>query len=279
MEFFRGTLDILKKPFPDDMSISYFVKILVVLSLFITFFLYVFEPFGLSTLESNRFLICLGFGSMTFVGAAVYELTAGQLIRLAGLYKNWTFGKWILNTLATMLFISMANFIFARLLFFGFIEWNLFPTMIYSTFMIGVIPIVTLGGFLLSKQEKKYQTIAEEINRSHTSSTALDAVDNTTIFDIPTHQIKYIEALQNYVKIGYINKEGDLKIQTERMTLKEIVKTTEGSAITKCHRSYLVNKEAIISASGNAQGLLLTLSGCDKLIPVSRACVPMFRDQ
>lgn len=277
MNFFDKIIRTLGKPFPVENRLEYY-RNLIILSVFITLFLYIFQPFGISTLESRKFLICLGFGSMTFVGAIIYELSIGQLLKLTGMRANWTFGKWILNTLGAMVFISIANFIFARLLLFGYIQWDLFPSMIYATFMIGIIPITVLGGLSLFKQERKYQIIANEINQLKTPSSSTKDQGSISIFDIPTYQIKYIEALQNYVKIAYINSEGNLKIQTERLTLKGILIKTEGSSIIKCHRSYLVNKDAIVTASGNAQGLLLSLSDCDKIIPVSRTCVPVFRN-
>ena len=276
MEFLESILALLKKPFPDDLTLWRYTKISIALSLFVAFFLYVFRPFGLATLGVDTFLICLGFGSMTFVGAMVYELTIGQLLRVIGLRVNWTYGKWILNTLGAVIFISVANFIFGRLIDTGTIDWSLFPAMLYGTFMIGILPVSALGAWLVSQQEKKYEGIANEINQVPGGVQKINA-STQTIFDIATAQIKYIEALQNYVKVGYLNSEDSLKIQTERMTLKEVLKITEGSSITQCHRSYLVNQDAVISASGNAQGLMLALSDCEKTIPVSRAFVSQFR--
>lgn len=277
MNFFEKIVHILEKPFPIEENKLEYYKILIVLTLFITLFLYIFQPFGISTLEANKFLICLGFGFMTFLGAVIYEIIVDKILHLKRKHEQWTFGKWILYNLGVMLIISLANFLFARLVLFGYIEWNLFPTMIYSTYMIGVIPLVMLGGFTLYKKEKKYQVIAKEINHVKTPLSNIRNTESISIFDIPIHQIKYVEALQNYVKIGYINSGGILKIQTERVTLKEILTKAEGSSIIKCHRSYLVNKDAIITTTGNAQGLLLKLSDCDKVIPVSRTHVSIFR--
>ena len=277
MEFLNRILDTLKKPFPDEESMFSYVKKLIAFSLFVVFFLYVFRPFGLDTLESKVFLICIGFGSMTFTGAMIYELSIGQLLRLAGFHNSWTFGKWILNTLITTIFISVANFIFVRLVIIGTMDWSLLPTMMYSTFMIGILPIILLGAWSLFQREKKYKSIAVEINHLSNKKTSISGNSIKTAFDIPIDQIKYIEALQNYVNIAFINPNGELKIRTERLTLKAIQSEMESEAIVKCHRSYLVNKDAIISAAGNAQGLLLSISDCDKIIPVSRTFVSHFR--
>lgn len=245
--------------------------------MFVVVFLYVFQPFGLDTIDSQFFFICFGFGSMTFAGAMIYELSIGQILRIAGFHKNWTFGKWILNTLITTLFISLANFIFVRLVIIGNMDWTLLPTMIYSTFMIGILPIILLGAWSLFQREKKYKGIASEFNHLETNKASVTDRPITKAFNIPIDQIKYIEALQNYVNIAFINTDGELKIQTERLTLKAMQSEMESQTIVKCHRSYLVNKDAIISAEGNAQGLLLSISDCDKIIPVSRTFVRHFR--
>lgn len=276
---FDPIIRILKKPFPEIESRLFYYKYLTILSVFVAFFLYIFQPFGISTIESNKFLICLGFGGTTFLGALIYELSVGKLLQLMSRGLSWTFGKWIVNNLGIVLFVSMANFIFIRLFHFGYIDWELFPPMLYGTFMVGIIPVVGLGAIILQRQEKKFQDIAEEINQNPANTPALNQTNEKSIFNIPTGQIKYIEALQNYVKIGYINAEGKLKEQTERATLKRIMEEGNGSPISKCHRSFLVNKEAIISTAGNAQGLLLTLSECEKVIPVSRNYVADFRKQ
>ncbi|MEQ8713456.1 MAG: LytTR family DNA-binding domain-containing protein, partial [Cyclobacteriaceae bacterium] len=156
-------------------------------------------------------------------------------------------------------------------------NWEFFPQMIYSTFMIGIIPLLSIGAWTLLKGEKKYQTIAEEINQNRAAPNTRNAEVATTLFDIPTDRIRYVEALQNYSKIGYITPQGAIKEKIERITLKDVLSEAEGSPIVKCHRSYLVNRDAVITANGNAQGLLLSLADCDKVIPVSRTWVPEFR--
>ena len=277
MNLLNQSIQFFNKPFPDEDDRYTYFKYLILISLFITFFLFIFQPFGLSDIETNKFLRCLGFGSMTFLGSLIYEYTVVPLLRFLGLRKNWTFGKWLINNMGLMFFISLANFLYSRLIFFGFIQWDLFPAMLYGTFMIGLIPFSMLGGINLLKQERKYQGIASEINQKKNNKTESLTKEDAVIFDIPIKQIYYVEALQNYIKIGYINTNGQLTERTERATIKWIMEQTKGSSIVKCHRSFLVNRQAIISTSGNAQGLLLTLSNCDKIIPVSRSFVADFK--
>ncbi|MBT8185081.1 MAG: LytTR family transcriptional regulator [Eudoraea sp.] len=277
MNFYQSIRQLLARPFPEVENGYIYIRDLLIFSVFITFFLYIFQPFGIATLESDKFLICLGFGGMTFLGTLVYELMVRTLLGLNRKPVKWTFGKWILNMLGIIFSISLANFLFIRLLIFGFIEWNLFPSMIYGTFMVGIIPVVVYGFWFLNRNESKYQSISDEINQNYRSPAEQRPGNTPSIFDIPMHQIRYIEAMQNYSRIGFINARGELDIRTERITLKQILEEMSETSIVKCHRSFLVNKEAIIATSGNAQGLLLQLADCDKEVPVSRSLVHVFR--
>lgn len=277
MDFFYQIIRFLNKPFPEQQSRFGTPKTALAISLFITFFLYIFKPFGLDTLESNSFLICLGFGSMTFFTSIMYEYIVGQVLKLKGERENWTFWKWILNSLGLVLFISLANFLFARMAIFGYIDWRLFPAMIYGTFMVGLIPFLMLGSFSLLLAERKFQGIATEINQQEKVDAVQSTISESSIFGIPLSKIRYAEALQNYVKIGHVDQNGAFATKTERATLKQILEQTKGGSIVKCHRSFLVNRNAILSATGNAQGLLLTLSECDTLLPVSRSYIKEFR--
>ena len=277
MEILRNIIRHLNKPFPEQSSNFGEPKILAVLSLFVALFLFIFQPFGISTIESNKFLICLGFGAMTFLGTLIYEFIVGRVLNLKGELEKWTLGKWMLNNLGIMLVISLVNFLFARIVFFGFIQWNLFPAMMYGTFMIGIIPITVLGAFIVWQQERKYIGIAENMPFPPVSSTTIHAKNEGNLFQIPLSKIRYIQGLQNYVTLSYLDEEGRLKKKTERATLKQILDELAGSSIIRSHRSFLVNRSAILSARGNAQGLLLTLENCDREVPVSRTYVPLFR--
>ncbi len=279
MESSNSLIQFLQKPFPEEESKASYFKTLAVVSLFVTLFLYIFEPFGFSNIESNKFFICLGFGGITFVSSVLYDFLVNGLLKLKEEKRTFTFAKWLVSIIGLMMTISLANFIFARLVLFGNIRWEFFPSMIYGTFAVGVFPVIVIGAISLIRQEKKYQNIAAEINSIQIEKPIKTESIEQAIFEIPTRQIRYIEALQNYVKVGFINEAGKLIEQTERATLKSILDELNGSSIVKCHRSFLVNKTAILTTSGNAQGLQLRLSDCDKIIPVSRSFVPIFRDK
>lgn len=270
-------IQILSKPFPQEESTSDAIRIITVISVFVVGFLYVFRPFGLHLKESGLFLLCLGFGTVTFAVCIIYELLAVFVLKVKGDRAHFTFGKWILYMVGIILCISLANFVFVRVTLFDDIQWNLYPYMLRGTFAVGFFPIIVLGAIAMLRQEKKYQNIADELNhQTHTNH--IEHGDNHEIFGIPSSQVRYIEAMQNYINIGHVGSDGLFKVQTERATIKSLADETLGNSILRCHRSFLVNRESIASTAGNAQGLLLSLVDCDKRIPVSRSYVTGFRN-
>lgn len=269
-------IEFLQKPFPQEETHLQTIGLISGISLFVFLFLYLFKPFGIGSLESGQFLLCLGFGGMTFLASIIYEYGIARVVGIKGGGARFTFWKWIIYFSGAMLSISLANFLFVRLVLFGDIQWALFPAMMRGTFAIGIIPIVFLGAMALVRQENKYQRISSEINLSDAAQPAAGNLA-ASAFGVPLKSIRYIEALQNYVKVGYINDDGQLAVKLERDTLKNALSKTENSAIVRCHRSFLVNKDAVVSTSGNAQGLLLALAECDKEIPVSRTFISGFR--
>jgi len=276
MELWNQFLRILRKPFPQNEDWKSSIKTILIVSIFVTFFLYFFTPFDINRAQGNIFLMCLGFGFMTFIGSLSFDLLA-KLTGFKGENTNFTFGRWILYMIGILLIISLANFLFMRLVIFGNIRWEFFHYTIRSTFLVGIFPVVGLGLWTLFRNEKKYNIIAKEINQSGYNVTEQKKNIENVVFDIPIKNIRYIEALQNYIKIGFINQNGKFEEKTERSTFKEVLAITKGSEIAKSHRSFAVNKNAIVSATGNAQGLQLTLAGIDKKIPVSRSMVSNFR--
>ena len=268
----------LQKPFPQEESKLQLIKLITAISVFVVIFLYLFKPFGLHLIQTNLLLYCLGFGFASFVASMFYEFVIVPVLKIKSEGKSFTFGRWIIYFCGVIFFISLANFLFVRLVYFDHIVWSLFPYMLRSVFAIGLFPAVVIGGFALYRQELKYQNIADEVNLQETKVANVDLESDSRIFGIQKSSIRYIEAMQNYIKVGYVTADGEFNEQIERETLKNILVSSKGYLV-RCHRSFLVNRDAILSTTGNAQGLLLSLSDCNKEIPVSRSYVSVFRDK
>ena len=269
----------LSKPFPQEESFAETLKIITAISIFVVVFLYVFKPFGIHVWQPYQFLLCLAFGAVTFVSSLIYEYVIVRILKVKGEGANFTFGRWIVYFFGVMLFISLANFLFVRLVILGSMQWELFPYMLRGTFAVGMFPVIGLGAYAVMRQERKYQSIAAEFNQQEPVTATRGSPDDYAIFDIPSRQIRFIEAMQNYIKIQHLDLGGELKEQVERATLKSVSEQLVDDTIVRCHRSFFVNRDAIVSTTGNAQGLLLTLKDCDRQVPVSRSYVAVFKQR
>ncbi|MDO5321800.1 MAG: LytTR family DNA-binding domain-containing protein [Bacteroidia bacterium] len=91
--------------------------------------------------------------------------------------------------------------------------------------------------------------------------------------------ILYIESVANYVNIVYFSGQ-DLSQKRLRCPLHDIEETLSPySFIFHIHRAFLVNLNFITQVSGNAAGYKLQIFGSDKVLPVSKANVPAFREK
>ena len=81
MEILNNLKVLLNKPFPEEESWLDTIKTSALFSIFILYFLYIFGPFGINELKSNKFLICLGFGAMTFIGLLLYEFLIREVLK------------------------------------------------------------------------------------------------------------------------------------------------------------------------------------------------------
>lgn len=93
------------------------------------------------------------------------------------------------------------------------------------------------------------------------------------------HDILYIESVANYLNIIYF-KDSELCHKRLRSSLKEIEITLKDyQFIVHIHRAFLVNINFITHITGNSAGYKVELFGCDKILPVSKSNIPMFKER
>ena len=92
-----------------------------------------------------------------------------------------------------------------------------------------------------------------------------------------SENIRYAEAMQNYVTVWFLDNDS-LQKEVLRATVSSIEEQLSDCAVIRCHRSYLVNVDAVEKVTGNAQGLRLKLSGItQEEVPVSRSYINKIR--
>ena len=87
---------------------------------------------------------------------------------------------------------------------------------------------------------------------------------------IDLEQLLYLKSADNYVSV-YFLKDGKIKKELVRTTLKRLESELDQFPVRRCHRSYMVNINKISISMKSNQGLELALQQCpDEHIPVSK---------
>lgn len=274
----------LNEPFPEDTSLRHNVQSIIGIGLFVTFFLYFLRPFGLHDYPKNPIWICLRFGVLTILAGIVYDLFGTYVLNLKKDGPSWTLWKWIINAIGIVLFISICNYLFMTFLMgWGFFNWYRFTNMLFSTFIVGIFPIIFSGMIVQMNAYKRNQKQATNLQATlatpeeSTQIITVTSQNNSQSLTIPITDLLYIEAMQNYVAIGSI-QEGKFEKALFRNTITQMEVQLANTSLFRCHRSFLVNIHLIENVAGNAQGLRLTLKELpDVKIPVSRKYIPALK--
>ncbi len=87
--------------------------------------------------------------------------------------------------------------------------------------------------------------------------------------------VLYIEAANNYTNIHYLN-EGKEDTFILHNTLKELEIAHEGSGLVRCHRGFMVNLANVKLMRKEGQGMIIELTGTQKVIPVTKTYAKSF---
>lgn len=278
---FQQLMHWLNQPFPPPASANRHSWRMVGIGLFVTLFLGIVRPFGIANIsEFALWIISLGFGIVTIVVSFIYEWMAYTLLGIDRQRPSWTYWKWLLATTLLILCIAAGNY--AYLIYISPLTAQdlSFLEMLYSTFVVGIFPMIFLGALQMERLKKANQNLAnslqiEEPAEHISQALTLKGTNKNEALELLTAEFLYAEVQQNYVEIVLI-KEGVQK-ELIRNTINGIEQQLNDTPIRRCHRSFLVNTNHIQKVEGNAQGLVLSLSHTAAQIPVSRKYVPQFR--
>ena len=133
----------------------------------------------------------------------------------------------------------------------------------------------------LQEQLKTVQTAAansdkaasdqEEDNSGATTLDMLRFRNRTGDFDfaLPKECVLYVETVDNYINVNYLDGN-HVSTRIIRNTMKAMEEQLQQEGFIRCHRQYLVNKLNIKSISKEKDGIVISLNGCDRVVPVGK---------
>jgi hypothetical protein len=276
--------DWLNAPFPfylnDDRKNFLLVT---VLSAFVTLFLYLFKT-------ESEFSFANGLewlhGLITF-GPLLFNLLVLPRIFPALMDPTaWTIKKYIVFNVWHLVLIWAIATVLEKMFFCPFdMGWiTVMRHTIVQVAIKGIIPIALCTLFLkaqllqqslreaikTNQELQKIQVLKREAKEAIKTASQITLYSDTSeslTFNLP--DLLFIEADDNYSTVMW-KEAGAIQKKLLRVNLKNLESQLDNSFTLRCHRSYIVNVNAISAISGNTNGYKLKINGSDFSIPVSR---------
>ena len=284
--FTNNIITFLKQPYP---IIENKWWIIIPISLFVTSFLVIFQPFGLGTIEHPlKLYIFIGYGTITFLVLIFDLILIPKIFKQFFDEKYWTVGKNLLFIFLILFTIGLGNFIYSEF-FFSFNN-SLFKILLlfqFFTLVVGAFPSIILVIINQNRLLKSNLSAAKELSnfietdendqKKKSELIKIKSESGNDDVNIIDTELLFIEAQGNYVSVVHFHKK---KVQRKliRTTMKKIeVSLSSYNYLFRCHRAYILNLNQIKSISGNSQGIQLKLKNIDQVILVSRSFVKDFK--
>ncbi len=276
-------MSLFTRPYAIDHSARRHVLRALAFGLFVFAFLLVFQPFGLTGSGLDHVVFLLGYGAITAVLMLLLNVLLPMLISGFFTESRWTTGREIAYTTLNIVLIGVANYLYtlAMTSFTGGTVQLLW--FIGITFLIGLFPTLTLVLLKERRDRSLYNAASEALSsqlktgshsRNEGSEGQLTLQSSNRREDdlrLQKSSVRFLRAADNYVEVYFIEGR-DLRRVMIRATLKELAEGLSAHrSFFRCHKSYIVNLDAVQRISGNAQGYKLHLADCSEVIPVSRA--------
>jgi hypothetical protein len=273
----------LKQPFPKAENKW---RNIILVSLFVTLFLSVFQPFGIERIgeRNNKYIFIVGFGLVTLISLVINLIIIERLFSRFFKEKDWCLYKELFWLFFNVFSIGLGNMFYISLFFNNHYEISFANVLSYQlgTFAVASFPItfytITKHNYLF----KNHAASATYLNDSLKTESKHDQLNKSIClysynkmkkveFDI--NDLYFIESKGNDIDV-YFYEDNLITSKTLRNTLKKSLEYLADSAdIVQCHRAYVVNLNKINNVEGNSQGLVLKLANCDIEVPVSRGFV------
>lgn len=249
-------------------------------SIFAIIFINIFKPFGSEEwMTKGKFtatqyllwstiLVTMGMSIVAISRVIMYHYSKKPT-------QNITIFSYSLWVIIELLLLSASFTGLALITSYGGAErdpFEIYKNALYNTFFILFTPYI-LYIMYLAYQEKnaKLRTIMEE-NIGNKSTSFISFHDDRGILQLTVakENLLYIESADNYISIWYL-KNGQLKKQLVRTTLKETSNQLADTSVVRTHRSFMINIEKIKVLRREKENLFIELDHPGlKDIPVSK---------
>jgi hypothetical protein len=249
------------------------------LSVFMTLFLIILLP--------KEWIWIMKF---SLIGAIIFVVLYPSIVWAPKLFPkvinpdHWTIGKYISYTILQLIAIGVVTSIVTHLFqfhptlsFWMNLKYSFIDMVVYGTISVVLFTFVLRNVMLKNNLKRALQANAELEKIRTTPSPQVTNEDDNIIIQSDTSEtaelrlqdLLYIEASDNYSTVFWKDNYG-LQKKMLRVNLKNVEAQLDNRVVIRCHRSFMVNVNAITHVEGNTNGYRLSIRDSDVTIPVSR---------
>lgn len=267
----------LRQPYPLDPPAWNKVRMGASIGLFVFLFLFLFQPFGMDRIESNKALHIGGYGLMTFLVVLLLDVLLPRIWTAPFNESKWTVGKEMVYFLANLTLIALANMLYTAAMGYSSISFTNFIMFFVVTVMVGIFPTVTMIMVAYNRKLKKAVREAKEMNEelhsphaARSQSLLLQGENQHDRIACNSAELLAITSADNYLDV-WLAKEGGVSRQVIRGSLSQMeAYLSDKGHFMRVHRSHLVNMDRVMAVDGNAQGYQLKVHDEVPWLSVSR---------
>jgi len=257
--------------------------------LFIFLFFSLFQPLGFSLLPvlPRRFLFA-GYGLITALAIAANGLLLPRLLPRLFREERWTLGRQLLWMSWVTLTVALGAYAWSGAVCgrFGLPDgWVQPRTIVLDTFLIALIPVTVISLANASRLRRRSAVAVVEANRLLEGPAAVSAAVRVEIvaengsdwLRLPLDELLAVQSEENYVRVHVVAGSTAPALLRSSLDRVERQLRPRHPHLFRCHRAWIVNLSRIARVEGNAQGLKLSLSGGNVVVPVARRAIGEFR--
>jgi DNA-binding LytR/AlgR family response regulator len=268
----------LKVPYFSTNSLNVNLLLAFAAGIFTFIIFYILKPFGIDKYHlNNYFLYSAGFGIITIICIIFFiQIIPYYFFQKLGLRKKWTILKEIIFELLLVSAMAILFYIYS----FYVQETDSIPlislskffkitfSVAFFTYLFLVYVLKKIEKIILIKKTAKKITLTSFTKKE--KGVIFYSSNKKESISIELDQLVYINSEANYVSF-FLLKEGKVKEVILRSTLKNVMnELNDYHFVVRCHKSFIVNMQHIISYSGNTKGYFLNSELLKNPIPVSR---------
>ena len=260
----------LNKPFPYLDKLYYRLLLVSIMAVYTVFFLVAFHPFNFDKWLTTGWLGLALMGILAAIPFLISQILVRSLVKIKK-FKVKHLIIWFLFELV-LLTLFMA-------VLYNDPDYDFFED-ITSTFKYTILLILPPYSFALLVVVL-LQIVKQKDKTQYLSNNKIDLISfkdekGQVKFSVRSSDLLYIESMDNYVIIFFLDDSGNVNKHILRTSLKNIEEEKYSPNLLRSHRSYIVNLENVTWMKKEGRKYVLKLKNIDPFIPVSRSFIPQF---